>query len=103
MKHTRTDKEYGGGTGKTVFEGHLFKVTIWTLSGGVRTTITSEFMHWLEVDFDGEIMLSSDEDCIEQLEPKELIVFISEIKSHAFVRGENSKIQSIKKCFELSS
>lgn len=55
MKLKRTRKDYGGGTGKEIFESALFRVVLWKLSKGTRTTISCNLMPISEIDFDGAV------------------------------------------------
>ena len=100
MKIERTDKEYGGGGGRAIFESDLFRVVVWKLSKGIRTTITSNLHGNCEINFDGNIAFDSDEACMEQFTHNEIIEMIEHQKKVAFRAGEQSKIREIKSCFK---
>jgi len=102
MKLKRTRKDYGGGTGKEIFESALFRVVLWKLSKGTRTTISCNLMPISEIDFDGKQDFDSDVKCMEQYSIKEILRMIKYQKEISFADGQKSKINEIRRTFSLN-
>jgi len=96
----RTRKEYGGGSGREIFQSDLFRVAVWTLAKGIRTTITIEGMYY-DINFDGRHELVSDKRCMEQLTVTEIKKLINHKEKEAFEAGKQRKINEIKKCLGM--
>lgn len=98
-KPQRTDHDYGGGSGKTVFEGSLFRVAHWNHASGQRTTINTTGNLWLidlDLQFDGLVEFNSDEECIAQLDPKEIISLMDGMYDYGVKAGRDEKLKEIK-------
>lgn len=101
MKFKRTKKNYGSGSGRVIFESDLFKVVVWHMDGGIKTTIDVRHMDYYKIDFDGKYDFTSDELCMEQLTVDEIKNMIVYERKLAFEEGRQSKINEIKNCLEL--
>jgi len=99
-KLKRTMKDYGGGTGRNIFESDYFSVTSWRLAKGLRTTIRPKHTY-VDINFDGDIHFSSDDDCFSQMTAEEIIDMIKAIKTDAFDAGRMSKLRELKRVFEI--
>lgn len=83
MKHKRTDKDYGSGSGIEKFNSVFFRVVWWNhgLIGHEKRTVLEIKGVDKSIQFDGHINLLSDKSCMEQLN-------ITEIKSIIFAYGK---------------
>lgn len=101
-KLKRTKKEYGGGSGGAIFKSDLFRVVIWRLREGIRTTLNVSAHPFNEIHFDGEHKeLDSDSACMAQLTPKEVRAMIEAIRVEGFEAGREHKAEEIKQCLYL--
>ena len=101
MKLKRTKKEFGGGSGKGIFESDLFRVVVWYLSKGAKTTINCNLDPWLEISFEGKHEFKSDNECIAQFNAKEILKIIKYQKEVSFEEGERSKSEEIRSALYL--
>lgn len=101
IKIVRTDKDYGGGSGKTIFESNLFTVIVWKASKGTYTELQCELIPGLEIKFAGVQDLDTDEKCLEQLTVSEIIQIIDYQKSEAFEMGRMDKVKEIRRCLDF--
>ena len=101
-KLKRSTKEYGGGSGHKIFKSDLFYVVLWNLRDGARTTITIEddFLG-KEIHFDEKQKFNSDEECLIQLTPTEILKIIKYQKRISFKKGIQNKLDEIKECLEM--
>ena len=95
MRLPRSDKEYGGGSGKTTLNTGMFEVTQWCLQRGFRTTVTCKHNTSVEMNFDGHIDFT-EQKCIEQLTSDELLSIINYQVNRAFDAGMKAKSTEIK-------
>lgn len=100
IKLERSAKEYGGGSGSERFESDLFRVVLWRLHGGERTTINIKITH-KEIHFDGDKTFLSDDDCMVQLNIEEIISMINAEKDKSFEAGRKSKVDEFKKVLSI--
>ena len=96
----RTKIEYGGGSGRDIFQSDLFRVVVWTLAKGIKTTINIEGMYY-NINFDGKHQFLSDKLCMEQLTIGEIKKLIKCREKEAFEAGKLYKINEIKNCLEI--
>ena len=100
-KIKRATKDYGGGSGKRIFDSDLFSVTVWNLSGGIRTTISSRVYSDMEIHFDGEHDFTSDETCINQFTPSEILYMLDQTQVMSFEGGRLSKASEIRLALDI--
>lgn len=100
MRIKRSKKEYGGGSGHDIFESDSFRVVMWKLQKGIKTTIECKLIDSMEFNFDGKQEFISDKLCIEQLSSIEIIRIFKAIKKQAFTEGRISKAKEIISCLE---
>ena len=100
MKIKRSTKEYGGGSGKNIFESDYFSVTVWKLSNGVKTSIPVNSL-FMDINFDGEHEIISDDMCLEQLDFSEVLQIINTEKEKSFEEGQESKLDEIQSCLGI--
>ncbi len=98
MKIERTDKDFGGGSGSEIYDSGMFRVVVWQLQRGVRTSIECKLCFDLELDFEGSHDFVTDELCMEQVEVCEIIQMIKEQAETSFEEGRESKVAEIRKC-----
>lgn len=101
IKIARTDKDYGGGSGKTIFESDLFCVIVWKASKGVYTELSCVLNSELEIKFDGVHDLDTDEKGLEQLTVSEIMQIIDYQKSIAFEMGRKDKVKELRRCLDF--
>lgn len=97
MKQERSIKDYGGGCGRETFRSDTFRVALWKMGKGVRTTIESNLCSGMELQFDGEHSFDSDEVCMEQFEVREILEMIEEQKTTSYEAGRRSKAGELRK------
>ncbi|MCK5020138.1 MAG: hypothetical protein KAS32_24080 [Candidatus Peribacteraceae bacterium] len=92
-----------GGSGREIFESDLFRVVVWGLQKGIRTSLTrnSNFHYLPDINFEGRHALTSDTLCMEQLEVAEIVEIIENEKEQAFEAGQEDKILEFKRMFHL--
>ena len=97
MKYKRTKREYGSGTGRTVYEDKFFQVIYWVHCGGKtkRTTLSCDIA-FIEIQFDGYVKIDTVIGCIEQLTPNEVFKLFKAIEKEGIRKGEDSIICDIK-------
>ena len=101
-KLKRTHKEYGGGSGQTLFDSDLFSVTLWSKSKGIHTTLTPKAAPHIVINFEGiHEELSSDEACIEQLTPPEILKLLKFERTISVNEGKELKAEEIRKCLYI--
>ena len=97
MKYERTDKDYGGGAGRNHFESEIFRVTHWKHHTGKKTTL--ECLFWNsnceELVFDGHQEIDTDELCIKQYEPNDVLAIMAAIREAAYDDGQRDKAKEI--------
>jgi hypothetical protein len=102
MKYERTFDDFGGGSGKRVFESELFKVIWWNHAMGPRIRTTLEDLNTeIEAQFEGHIELDTDSKCIEQLTPEEIILIIDRHGEDQFRKGKKEKLKEIQEVLGL--
>ena len=104
MKIDRATDSYCGGSGRESFSGDLFRVVHWSMNGGSKSKTTVEFKSMrslAEIDFDGIIEFTSDEDCMEQFSPLEIIEMMDQQRYIHFSAGESSKLRDIRSALGL--
>ena len=103
MKTKRSDKSFGGGSGKEIFESDLFRVVVWKKQKGIRTTIECKMCGFdkKDIQFDGKHEFTSDELCLEQLKVAEVVEMIENQKKQAFAAGRANKAEEIRDALEL--
>lgn len=99
----RTRKDFGGGSGKAIFESAMFRVVVWNMQKGIMTTLAVDlFGVWpRDIHFEGKQMFQSDQDCMNQLTCREIMHIIELSKKVAFEDGRRSKQNEIKACLDL--
>ena len=97
------DKEYGGGSGKEIFNSEYFRVVNWQLQHGEKTVITYKSMPFMSVEIDGKHQLDNDELCIEQFNADEIFKIIHQSKLDGVELGRHEKMQEIKLCLGIKS
>ena len=100
MKIKRSKKKYGGGGGKEIYASKLFRVILWELNNGIRTTIKCSLLN-NEIHFDGKQEFTSDKICIEQLTVSEILKMIKNQKEISLEEGSQNKLEEIKKCLKI--
>lgn len=105
MKFPRSDKDYGGGSGRTIFESTLFRVLHWKLQKGNRTTLDLVSDSSVSLSFDGHLLITSDAECLEQFSYNEIAtILVSETESSYDAgreAGERDKAEEIKNALGL--
>lgn len=101
MKIGRTGKDFGAGSGTEVFESELFRVVLWKLYGGMRTTIEIKLCFGTEMHFEGKPDFTTDELCLEQMEVGEILKMIEEQREQVFEAGKESKVEEFKACLKI--
>jgi len=100
-KLERIEKDYGGGSGHTIFKSALFRVVVWTLQKGTKTTLTynNVYNHEdLDISFEGRPAIVSDAECMDQLTSSEILLLLTFIRKDAYKAGRLSKAADIKAC-----
>ena len=101
MKIKRTKKDYGGGSGRGIYESETFRAVLWDFGNdGFRTTIKCKLSDD-EIHFDGKQEFISDKTCMEQFTVKEILQMVRSQKEISFKNGLQSKINELKNCLEL--
>ena len=103
MRTKRTNKDFGGGSGRGIFESELFRVVVWSLGKGIKTTISCQQGYGMEISFEGTHNFTTDKLCIEQLNPSEILRLLKWMKEESFEQGQDSKAAEIKKCLGIHS
>ena len=89
-----------GGSGQEVWYSDLFRVVHWSRAGGTvkETAIESQnsTLDEVEIRFDGWVGFASDCQCIEQLNPSEILSVIRWAIIDATGKGRTSKAQEIR-------
>jgi len=80
----------GGGSGKTVHNSELFRVTHWFLRDGKQTEVELQIegFAYIEVRLEGLVDLSSDKDCIKVFTPCELLRAFKYLEKKGFKEGK---------------
>lgn len=101
MKIERSNKQWGSGFGKPIFESNLFKVSIWESNNhGFYTKLKNKISD-IEINFEGKQYFLTDEECIEQFTEKEILDMLEFQKVISFHDGMKNKITQIKEILEL--
>ena len=107
MKLKRTKKNYGSGSGRSIFESDLFSVTIWKCQKGTKTTLEIvPFPFYREdrtITFDGKHELTSDSLCLEQLTAFDLYKLIKVVRKRAIEEGKKIKAKEIRDCLQIEN
>ena len=106
-KMERSEKDYGGGSGVTVFQSDRFRVVHWDCGRNGNKTVI-EFNRqdpWrfdrLEIKFDGLLAFESDEDCFSQFTCKEILREFDEVYKLGVIRGGEDKLRDVRKFLGL--
>lgn len=102
VKIARTNKNYGGGSGRNILESDYFDVIHWFGSKGNYTELRCNLNMSIDINFDGHHDLDTDEKCFEQLTVSEIIQIIDYQKSESFELGKEDKAREIRECLYLS-
>ncbi len=93
-KLERSTKDFGGGSGRQIYESANFRVVIWRLQRGTETRINCEHLNGFENDFlvfEGSHDFTSDSDCIAQYELEEILQMIWRSKKEGIKEGRRQK------------
>jgi len=99
MRIKRTGKNYGGGSGKELFESDMFRVALWhhqkdSLRTVIECKLFPDFRN--EICFDGNHSeLISDVLCIEQFTGHEILRMIKHQRTESFKKGKSAKAEEI--------
>lgn len=100
----RTKEQYGPASGKHILDSKYFSVIHWYHGDNKKSTALtingSGFGFREEIRFEGHQDLDSDEKCISQLKPLEILKLIKDQHDLGFKKGGNSKIEEFQKVFE---
>jgi len=100
LKRIDEHKYFGGGSGYEVLNTDLFDVDVWTYREGVSTKLIVSDV--CEITFEGACKsLNSDEKCIEQLTPSEILELIGRKQRLAYNEGSNKKVMELRKLMEI--
>ncbi len=98
----RSNRDYGSGSGLTVFENEFFTVVLWGHYGiGKRTTLSIRDCD-IEIQFDGKVSLKSNKACFAQLNMSEIKQIISSREKLAFERGKYSKTLEFRRLLAIN-
>jgi len=98
----RSNKEYGGGVGNETFKSDYFRVVCWNMTHGIRTTIECKLSDF-EIHFDGDICFDSDDKCLKELAPVEILEMLQCQKEIAFKAGQKNKAKEIRQVLLISN
>jgi hypothetical protein len=102
MRIKRTHKEYGSGSGTEIFESDTFRVVLWNLSKGIRTTISCQLLPFSNIHFDGKHEINSDNKCMAQYTAAEVLQMIRYQKKLSHEEGMADKAAEIRKCLLIN-
>ena len=101
MKIKRRKKDWGSGSGRAIFSSDYFRVTVWKMSNGVKTSITARLLDNKEIDFEVIHEIKSDLSCFEQLSPHEIKKMLQGQLRESFEMGRESKNTEIRECLDI--
>jgi hypothetical protein len=101
VKLERSAKDYGGGSGREIFESDLFRVVLWGMSKGNRTSVEVKLADRMDIQFDGHHRLLSDDECMAQLTTAEILTIIENQKAESFKEGQRSKASEIRNALNI--
>lgn len=101
-KMKRSTVDYGGGTGHIVYNSDMFRVVVWQLLHGVKTTLKCKLLS-TELDFHGDQQnqLISDEACMYQYNYSEIIEMMDAQKNIGYTNGANDKIKEFRELMQI--
>ena len=94
-KAKRATGELGSGSGTEIFCGEYFRVVLWCYSNaGPVTKIESQTSPFFEITLLGKHDITSDNACVEQLRPSEILKIFKHFREQGFIEGRHHKFRT---------